>query len=75
VSLKGTLLFSFGLSLPMIRTGSAFEMVIASLVELVENLTFFLNSTLCFFYSTTLNELLRQLALATFISCALVANA
>jgi len=72
VSLKGVLLFSFGFGPPLIQTGSTLEMVIAFLVELVENLTFFLKSALSFFDSATLKELLQRLAMVTSISCALV---
>jgi len=74
MSLKDALLFFYGFSLPLIRKGSALEMVIVSLVEFLENLTFFLNSALSFFNSATLKELLRRLAMVTTISCALVAN-
>jgi len=48
VPLKGALLGSFEFGLPVIRMSSALEMI-ASLVELIENLTLFLNSTLSFF--------------------------
>ena len=52
--LEGLLSSRFGL--PMIRTGWALEIVIALVVELLDNLTFFLNSVLSFFDSATLKE-------------------
>ena len=63
MSLKGALLFSYGFGSSVIRTGAIFEMVITSLVELLENLAFFSNSALSFFDSTTLKELSRRLAM------------
>ena len=74
MSLKGTLLFSSEFGPPLIQTGSVLELVITFLVELLENLILFLNSAWSFFDSAILKELSRRLAIATFISCALVAN-
>ena len=61
MSLKGMLLFPSEFGFPIIRTGLALVIVIVSLVEFLEKLTFFLTSALSLFDSVKLSELPRQL--------------
>ena len=74
MSLKGAVLFSSGFDPPELWTGLALEIVIASLVELVENLAFFLIVTLSFFGLSNTQKVIATVGYCIFISCALVAN-
>ena len=74
MSLKGVHLFSFVFGPLKIWTGPTLEMVITSLVELIENLALSLNLATSFFDSVTIKELSQQLVMVTFISCALDAH-
>jgi len=70
----GRFFFSFSLGFLVIQIDSTLEMDMATLVEFLENFTFFLNSVLSFFDSIKPKELPWQLAIVTSMSCALVVN-